>query len=38
MVGFFVQRLHLDIRQRTILIKLYGDEDKCIGCGKCEKL
>lgn len=38
MAGFFGQRLYLEHKTKNYSDKLHVDEDKCIGCGKCEKL
>lgn len=38
MAGFFGQRLYLGHKTKNYSDKLHVDEDKCIGCGKCEKL
>lgn len=38
MVGFFGQRLYFGHKTKNYSDKLRVDEDKCIGCGKCEKL
>lgn len=38
MAGFFGQRLYFEHKTKNYSDKLYVDEDKCIGCGKCEKL
>ena len=38
MVGFFGQRLYFGHKTKRYSDKLQIDEDKCIGCGKCEKL
>lgn len=38
MAGFFGQRLHFGHKTKNYSDKLRVDEDKCIGCGKCEKL
>ncbi len=36
--GFFGQRLYFGYKTRKYSDKLQVDEDKCVGCGKCEKL
>ena len=36
--GFFGQRLYFGHKTKNYSDKLRVDEDKCIGCGKCEKL
>ena len=38
MAGFFGQRLYFGHKTKNYSNKLRVDEDKCIGCGKCEKL
>lgn len=38
MAGFFGQRLYFGYKTKNYSDKLRVDEDKCIGCGKCEKL
>ena len=38
MAGFFGQRLYFGHKTKNYSDKLRVDEDKCIGCGKCEKL
>ena len=38
MTGFFGQRLYFGHKTKNYSDKLRVDEDKCIGCGKCEKL
>ena len=38
MAGFFGQRLYFGHKTKNYSDKLCVDEDKCIGCGKCEKL
>ena len=38
MAGFFGQRLYFGHKTKNYSDKLRIDEDKCIGCGKCEKL
>lgn len=38
MAGFFGQRLHFGHKTKNYSDKLRVDEDKCIGCGRCEKL
>lgn len=38
MAGFFGQRLYFGHKTKNYSSKLRVDEDKCIGCGKCEKL
>ena len=38
MAGFFGQRLYFGHKTKKYSDKLRIDEDKCIGCGKCEKL
>lgn len=38
MAGFFGQRLYYGHKTKNYSDKLRVDEDKCIGCGKCEKL
>lgn len=38
MAGFFGQRLYFGHKTKHYSDKLRIDEDKCIGCGKCEKL
>lgn len=38
MAGFFGQRLYLGHKTKNYSDGLHVDEDKCIGCGKCEKL
>lgn len=38
MAGFFGQRLYFGHKTKHYSDKLRVDEDKCIGCGKCEKL
>ena len=38
MAGFFGQRLYFGHKTKNYSDKLSVDEDKCIGCGKCEKL
>ena len=38
MAGFFGQRLYFGYKTKYYSDKLRVDEDKCIGCGKCEKL
>ena len=38
MAGFFGQRLYFGHKTKNYSNKLHVDEDKCIGCGKCEKL
>ena len=38
MAGFFEQRLHFGHKTKNYSDKLRVDKDKCIGCGKCEKL
>ena len=36
--GFFGQRLYFGHKTKNYSDKLRVDEDKCIGCGKCERL
>ena len=38
MAGFFGQRAYFGHKTREYSSKLKIDTDKCIGCGKCEKL
>ncbi|MBP3325052.1 MAG: 4Fe-4S dicluster domain-containing protein [Coprococcus sp.] len=38
MAGFFGQRLYFGHKTKNYSDKLQVDKDKCIGCGKCEKL
>ena len=38
MAGFFGQRLYFGHKTKNYSDKFRVDEDKCIGCGKCEKL
>ena len=38
MAGIFGQRLYFGHKTKNYSNKLRVDEDKCIGCGKCEKL
>lgn len=38
MAGFFGQRLYFVHKTKNYSDKLRVDEDKCIACGKCEKL
>jgi len=38
MAGFFGQRLYFGHKTKNYSDKLQVDRDKCIGCGKCEKL
>lgn len=38
MAGIFGQRLYFRHKTKNYSNKLRVDEDKCIGCGKCEKL
>ncbi len=38
MAGFFGQRLNFGHKTKNYSDKLRVDEDRCIGCGKCEKL
>lgn len=38
MAGFLGQRLYFGHKTKNYSDKLRVDEDKCIGCGKCEKL
>lgn len=38
MTGFFGQRLYFGHKTKNYSDKLRVNEDKCIGCGKCEKL
>lgn len=38
MVGFYGQRLYFGHKTKNYSDKLCVDEDKCVGCGKCEKL
>lgn len=38
MAGFFGQRLYFGHKTKTYSDKLRVDADKCIGCGKGEKL
>lgn len=38
MAGFFGQRLYFGHKTKNYSDKLRVDEDRCIGCGKCEKL
>lgn len=38
MAGFFGQRLNWGHKTKNYSDKLHVEEDKCIGCGKCEKL
>lgn len=38
MAGFFGQRLYFGHKTKNYSDKLRIDEDRCIGCGKCEKL
>ena len=38
MAGFFGQRLYFGHKTKNYSDKLRVDKDKCIGCGKCEKL
>ena len=38
MAGFFGQRLYFGNKTKDYSDKLKVDEEKCIGCGKCEKL
>lgn len=38
MAGFFGQRLYFGHKTKNYSDKLRVDEDKCIGCGKCERL
>lgn len=38
MAGFFGQRLYFGHKTKNYSDKLQVDADKCIGCGKCEKL
>lgn len=38
LAGFFGQRLYFGHKTKSYSDKLRVDEDKCIGCGKCEKL
>ncbi len=38
MAGFFGQRLFFGHKTKNYSDKLRVDEEKCIGCGKCEKL
>ena len=38
MAGFFGQRLYFGHKTKNYSDKLRVDADKCIGCGKCEKL
>ena len=38
MAGLFGQRLYFGHKTKNYSDKLSVDEDKCIGCGKCEKL
>ena len=38
MAGFFGQRLYFGFKTKNYSDKLKIDADKCVGCGKCEKL
>ncbi len=38
MAGFFGQRLYFGHKTKEYSSKLKIDKDKCVGCGKCEKL
>ncbi len=38
MAGFFGQRLYFGHKTKNYSDKLRVDEDKCIGCSKCEEL
>lgn len=38
LVGFFGQRLYFGHKTKKYSSKLKIDKEKCIGCGKCEKL
>jgi Na+-translocating ferredoxin:NAD+ oxidoreductase RNF subunit RnfB len=38
MAGFFGQRLYFGHKTKNYSDRLRVDEDKCVGCGKCEKL
>lgn len=38
MAGFFGQRLYFGHKTKNYSDKLRIDEDRCIGCGKCERL
>ena len=38
MAGFFGQRLYFGHKTKNYSDKLRIDEEKCIGCGKCERL
>lgn len=38
MAGFFGQRLYFGHKTKNYSDKLKIDEQKCVGCGKCEKL
>ncbi len=38
LAGFFGQRLYFGHKTKEYSSKLKIDKDKCIGCGKCEKL
>lgn len=38
MAGFFGQRMYFGHKTKNYADKLSVDEDKCTGCGKCEKL
>lgn len=38
MTGFFRQRLYFGHKTKNYSDKLRVDEEKCTGCGKCEKL
>ena len=38
LAGFFGQRLYFGHKTKNYSNKLRVDEDKCTGCGKCEKL
>lgn len=38
LAGFFGQRLYFGYKTKNYSDKLRVDEDKCVGCGRCEKL